>query len=293
MPKTALAPDEINPSLPGTGSDPARKDVLRQIKERTEQIESSPAWIENSYEGLRIRSLRNVSSHEYSFYKSFLDNGTVYIIVHPAYYTFFNSERIFGPPGMNAVERFLAEPANNARMAVLQAQERRMRDFLEYKSTEKKLIILILPRGYKNFSGYAYRGGPDEYTRFINDVTNESDSVLYLESRSPMRGYLKDDDLAALIDFLAGVNPDRILIGGGYIGRCLENFYVSFTDDFGINGVYLVPELSDVSPSELNSSLASRLLAPNGDIDNIIASEAMKHDVYRVQNIAPKVFDLK
>ncbi|MBI4824043.1 MAG: hypothetical protein HY805_07435 [Nitrospirae bacterium] len=271
--------------------------ILKAIEERNRTIEDDPSWIKNSYTGLNIRSLRTIAEKEYSEYKKYLDNGTVYIIVHPAYYPFFQHKKFADEDGEfskgNVVERLLSIPAQNLIFSVLQAQERRMRDFLEYKSTEEKLIIIILPRNYQKYSGYIYKSGPDEYTRYLNEVTNESESVFYLDSRTSTRGYLKEDDTIKLVEFLAAINAKKVLIGGGYVGRCLEDFYVDFSETYGTDSLYMVPELSDISPKELNGHLAVSLLKPDGTIDILTATENLKSNIYGAQDIRPNVMNLQ
>lgn len=293
-----IAPDEIKVPV-GVKAEEQNPQTLEAIRERNRTVEDDPAWIEDAYDGLKIRNLKTVSGREYERYKGYIENGTVYVIVHPAYYSFFHAK---SPPEeyagddfdpRNAVERILSQAPGDAETALLQAQERRTRDFLEYKTTDKKLVVLIIPRSHRKFSGYAYKDGPDEFTRFLNEATNGSDSVVYLESRSATSGYLKDEDLVALIQFLAGTDAKQVLIGGGYVGRCLENFYVNLAEDYGTSGIYLVPELVDISPSDMNNKLAARLLEPDGTINSAKASESLLKDVYNVQEVTPQIYNLK
>jgi hypothetical protein len=219
--------------------------------------------------------------------------------VHPAYFPFFHyPKRLSDTPKegfyskQNIIEKFLALPPPDRRFAVLQAQERRTRDFIEFKSTEEKLIIIIIPKNYHRYSRYTYRKGPDEYMRYLNEITNFSKSVLFVESRSANRGYPSEEDTIRLMEFLLSIGAKKIYIGGGYIGRCLEDFYAEFTEEFGRKGIYLVPELSDISPREISNSLAKRILTPDGRIDIAVATTNMKRDVYNVQEVSSDIINL-
>jgi len=281
-----IAPEEIN-------------SILVKAEERNRTVEDDPEWIKSSYENLMVRRLTNISSKEFADYRKYLDNGSVYIVVHPAFFTFFHytkqKKRDKDPEELNKlniVEFLLKIEPSKPQFAVLQAQERRMRDFLEFKSTQQKLVIVVIPQKYWDYSGYTYRKGPDEYMRFINEVTNFSRSVLFVESRSPNRGYLNDDDAVKLMEFLLSVKAEKIYVGGGYVGRCLEDFYGVLTQEYGTKGIFVVPELSDISPRELNASMSRNLLRPDGLIDSDFATRLMLNDKYKVQELIPQIENL-
>lgn len=291
--------NSIRPVMKAGGEED--KAVIIGIEERNRTVEDSPAWIQNAYEGLKIRRLNSVSEKEYEDYRKFLENGAVYVIVHPGYFPFFQykdmpaeekqpEEDYLGKK--NVVERLLSVPPPDINFSVLQAQERRTRDFLEYKSTEEKLIIIVLPRNYKSFKGYVYKNGIDEYARYLNEVTNLSKSVLFVESKSASRGYLLESDMVRLLEFLSSIGAKKVYVGGGYIGRCLEDFYIDISDVYGSEDVFIVPELSDVSPRELKGGLARGLLMPDGTIDVGVATQNLKTEAYGTQEIRPKLRNL-
>lgn len=293
--------DKIRAPVGSARLDPAEvQETIAKIEERNRTVENDPEWIRRSYNGLMVRKLNNLPEREYRNYRKYLDDGSVYIIVHPAFFPFFHypqevpliDEDAF-LPRHNVVERLLSIKPKDEEFALLQAQERRMRDFLEFMSTRKKLVIVVVPRNYNQFRGYKYRRGRDEYTRYLNEVTNFSESVLFAESRSPNRGYLIDEDGIRLMEFLLSVKAKNIYIGGGYIGRCLEDFYVLLTEEFGPDDIYIVPELSDISPRELNRKLARTLLTPEGGIDPALATANMNTDVYRIQEVRPRLRNLE
>jgi hypothetical protein len=247
-------------------------EVLHEIEERKGTVELDPAWIQRAYQEAMFTNLHQVRESEYAGYVKYLDNGSVYIIVHPAYYTFFHDSDLFpdnitGSTARNAMDRFLSTTAYSAKSRLMKAQEKVLRDFLEYASTEKKLVIMILPKGYKEFSAYRFRDSQDEYLRFLNEVTNESDSVLYLYSRKPSRGMLSEKDRKTLLKFLYAVRPKEILLGGGYVGRCLDDLYRDLEQHYGEDRLYIVPEISAVSPADMSERVSSDVILRDGLID--------------------------
>lgn len=271
--------------------------VLREIEDRNQKVESGPEWRGRAYSHFLIRPLSSVGEDEYPKYSRYLDNGSVYIIVHPAYYTFFHDNDLFGNDAtevaeQNAVDRFVGDAAYSSKGRLIRAQEKMLRDFLEYMSTEKKLVILILPRDYRHFGAYKFRKGRDEYMRYINDVTNESDSVLYLYSRKPNRGTLNEKDRRTLLKFLYAIKAKEILFGGGYIGRCLEDFYKDVEQYYSEERIFLVPEITAISPADVSSSVASDMLKEDGTLDIARLSDNIRMNVLGNQNVVPKIRNL-
>lgn len=275
-----------------------RQAILDAIKTRNETVEKDPEWIRNAYSSLMVKRLNNISPKDYSGYTRYLDDGAAYVVVHPAFYPFFHTLGRLTPviydvntapdlPKLNVVEKFINLKPRNEEMAVLQAQERRMRDFVEFKSTQKKLLIIVVPRKYSKYNGYTYREGPDEYMRYLNEITNNAESVVFIESRNPNRGFPTEEDGVLLMDFLAALQAKKIYIAGGYVGRCLEDFYVSLTETYGNNDIFVIPELADISPQELNNRYAYDMLDENGRINLDIARMFIENDIFKVQQVHP------
>ncbi len=267
--------------------------ILHSIEERNRNIEDDSRWIASSYERFFIKGLHEVNEEDYPSYARFLDNGSVYIIVHPAYYTFFQkplfpveAEESISPE--NELERLLNEKSLSPKTALIKAQEKSLRDFLEYASTTQRLIILILPGGYKSYPAYRFKGQRDEMRRYINEVTNESESVIYLYSKKPNRGLLSEKDLARLLKFLSAVKPKEILIGGGYLGRCLEDFWRTM-EPYYSDRLYLVPELIAISPSDMSILQARSMLRSDGTIDIEKLTRNIRENNIGNQEIQPRV----
>ena len=273
-------------------------EIIEKAEERNRSVEDDPEWIKRAYSGMMVRRLVNVPQNEYKDYKKYLDNGAVYIMAHPAFFPFFHYPRKLvdntskSIDKHNVVEKLLKLKPKNYEFAVLQAQERRTRDFMEFKSTQEKLIIVVVPRGYNKYTGYTYKRGRDEYMRYINEITNFSKSVLYAESRTPNRGYLREEDAIRMMEFLIAIDAKKILIGGGYVGRCIEDFYTRITEEYGTEGIFVVPELTDISPRELNNAIARALLNKDGKLDTEITTNIMERDLYKVQEVIPEIMNL-
>jgi hypothetical protein len=291
---------EINPPVGAVHiDDEIISEVIDKVEERNKTVEDDPEWIKRAYSGLMVRRLVNVPQNEYKDYKEYLDDGAVYIMAHPSFFPFFhypkklvdNTSKSISKE--NVVEKLLKTKPKNFEFAVLQAQERRTRDFIEFKSTQEKLIIVVVPRDYNRYTGYTYKRGRDEYMRYINEITNFSKSVLFAESRTPNRGYLREEDAIRLMEFLIAIDAKKILIGGGYVGRCIEDFYTLITQEYGSEGIFIVPELTDISPRELNNALARAMLNKEGELDTDITTNIMRRDLYKVQEVIPEMMNLE
>jgi len=252
--------------------------ILNIIEERNTVVEKNLNWVSQSYRQFMVRELSDIDDIAYPDFKRFLDNGSLYVIVHPAYYTFFDSDYVFTPHdgvvSENAVLQLLKERPYSVKAKLMQAQERMLLDFLEYSSTVRNLVLIVLPGDYADAPFYRYSNRRDEYMRYINEITNESDSVLILYSKKPNKGSLAASDQKRLIRFLSAVAPDRILLGGGYIGRCVEDFYKDLSTIYSREKIYVVPEITAWSPSDISSDQASALLRPDGTADIAMMTKA-------------------
>ncbi len=131
------------------------RQIFARIDEQNRTVKRSPEWIENAYRALSIRQYRSLDAAAREAIKPFVRNNEVYIIVHPAYYAFYmhNYERTplladnASPfPQENLVERLKAVlPQDVVNYRVMGEQERLIRDFLEYMSVRKQLVIIVLP----------------------------------------------------------------------------------------------------------------------------------------------------
>ena len=301
---TPLGPETISATSAASSLQPEdRQRVLDAVKLRNDTVEKDQEWIKRAYTGLMVKKLNSVPPKDYASFAKYLDNGSAYIVIHPAFYPFFHTLKRLTPrisnvqtakelPKLNVVEKFLAFTPRDEEMAVLQAQERRTRDFLEFKSTQGKLMIIVVPKNFNKYNGYVYRQGPDEYMRYLNEVTNGSDSVVFIESKNPNRGFATEEDGVLLMDFLAAIQAKNIYVSGGYVGRCLDDFYMSLTAAYGSKTIFVVPELSDVSPQELNNQIAYEMLDDTGGIRPDIMKSIIEQDFFGIGQVMPQMKSL-
>lgn len=275
---------------------PYARDIMQAVGDRNTHVENAPQWIEQSYAGLHIRRLQDVSYSDYESYAKYTDNGAVYIIVHPAYYAFFHSkkpliERTPENRPLSIVDLFLGNVYDTSVIRYMQEQTRNEKNFIEYLSMKGNLVILVLPRNYLQHPSYSYGSESsehDEFARYINEISNGAESVLYMESNSPTGGKLLPQDQVMLFSFLSRVGAEKILIGGGYVGRCQGEFY-NYVTTYATMGNYLiVPEISVFSPEDISEKKAELLLSAERD-NSLIASSFISHRMSKrpgIQHIA-------
>ncbi|MBI5102199.1 MAG: hypothetical protein HZB33_10240 [Nitrospirae bacterium] len=258
----------------GSGQESAQTDeVVMKIVMRNNTVEADAQWVQESYKDFMIRNLADIDETDYAKFAEYLDGGSVYVVIHPAYHVFFNERAAVSKNGggpldsKNVVERFLETPVSSSSARLMKAQEKSLRDFLEYMSSDRKLVILVLPKAYRDYKMYNFRNGRDEYMRYINEVTNGSASVIYTYSSQPSRGTLGEDDKKRLFKLIFATRAKAVLVGGGFVGRCLDEFYTYFQRNYSENRLWLVPEISAISPSDVSNSAADTMLNPNGTIN--------------------------
>jgi|GEM_PF-1258237 len=239
------------------------KKIIEAVEKRNQTIEKDPEWIQWAYSGIGLKKLTSLPSEKYAQYARYLDNGMIYIVVHPAYYVFFHKNVPVVRRGTehyasNMLDLFIKETPDNPVLKVIQQQQIYERSFIEYISTEGKLLILILPKDYRKHPNYAYPIR-DEYARYINEITNASESVLYLESVSSSSGKLPADDLITLLSFINRTGAKSVLVGGGYVGRCQKEFYTEVMSYATAGNFFIAPEISVFSPEDISENRAVRV----------------------------------
>jgi hypothetical protein len=171
----------------------------------------------------------------------FLRGKAVTIMVHPAYSLFFREER------RNAY--------SEAKYDLLKFQLDNEARFIGEIAKSDNLLILVLPGNYQSDSL-----APLSYAFYLNSSTRSSPLVYYITSETSSSGSLSTDTMATLYGFLQRVKADKVLIGGGYIGRCQREFYTQITTYVDKIPVFIVPEISSISPDDIDNDEARTIV---------------------------------
>lgn len=187
---------------------------------------------------LSIRELTAVSAE--SFPRS-PGPHHVFIMVHPAYSLFFREAN--------------RSKYTESKYSLLAKQFETEADFIAHAAREGSYLVLIIPRNYQSESV-----APLSYISYINELTQGRENVLYLFSESSSNGSVLTSDLVELYRFLEIVKAQKVLIGGGFIGRCEREFYDQFTGFFERGSAFIVPEISTISPDDVTEAEAGLIL---------------------------------
>ncbi len=172
------------------------------------------------------------------------------IIVHPGYSLFFREER--------------RSTYSEAKYGLLEHQLSQEARFITRNPKADNVLILVLPGSYEKDSI-----APRSYTAYLNSIAGGKTNVYYIFSETSTSGALPLDTTLTLFSFLQNIRASRILIGGGYIGRCQKEFYEQLATYIEKAYLYIVPEISSVSPDDVSSAKAAAIL------------EALRHKDYR------------
>ena len=166
-----------------------------------------------------------------------LRGKAVTIMVHPAYSLFFREER--------------RSTYSEAKYDLLKFQLDNEARFISEIAKSDNVLILILPGNYQKDSL-----APLSYTFYLNSSTGSSPRVFFTYSETSSSGSLSTDTMVTLYGFLQRVKADKLLIGGGYIGRCQKEFYNQITTYVDKIPAYIVPEISSISPDDVDDDEA-------------------------------------
>ena len=168
-------------------------------------------------------------------------SADVYIMVHPGYGVFFQSR-----PG---------ETDGDAKYLLLNQQFENEIEFISSKAASGATMILVLPGQFET-EGVA----PRSFISYLNKTAGIGPALYYMTSKSTNSGNIVADDMINLATFLLGVKAERIMVGGGFIGRCQKEFFNELTSYLSKNIVYIVPEISTISPEDISAREASAIL---------------------------------
>jgi hypothetical protein len=182
----------------------------------------------------------------------------VTIMVHPAYSLFFREER--------------RSTYSEAKYDLLKFQLDNEARFIGEIAKSDNLLILVLPGNYQTDSL-----APLSYTFYLNSTTQSSPLVYYISSETSSNGSLDMDAMVVLYRFLQRVKADKVLVGGGYIGRCQREFYNQLTSYMDKPPAFIVPEISSISPDDVEDDEAQE-----------IVNSIQKHDYTPVKKFIEK-----
>jgi hypothetical protein len=234
---------------------------------------------------LSATNLRDLPSDFEKNLKGKINAEELYVFVHPSYFIFFHRNKLglAKKASGNLVQTFINMKFLDERpkLRLMKEYERTEMEFLSSAARDGKLVLLVLPGGYLNSKQYVYRNGTDEYTRYLNDVTQRSDTVFYIETISSTSGKLDEYDEQLLVRFLKKAGVKKIYIGGGYVGRCQKEFYKFVSRVWPMDDVAIVPEISSFSPHDVSDSTAKMLLTSDMKLNILAAQYYIKNSVLR------------
>ncbi len=250
--------------------------IVQTVMSRNTTIEDDPAWILRAQRQLMIRKLSGIQ-HLSNSLATHLYCGGIFIFVHPGYHVFVETQSRTTPdtlPTENLVEKFIRTPTRvSGKSALMKSYEAEIRNAIELLSTAGYIIVLVIPpEGKDKDKIVAWQ----EYRRYLNEITNGSEYVYYLESRDLQTGKLTGQGYKALIHLTEALEVEKLYIGGQYYGRCLYTFYKGLPKTLR-KKVRFVARWSAPDPEDITIEEAIALRGKDGWIDEERAYELLSH----------------
>lgn len=167
----------------------------------------------------------------------------VYVIVHPAYAVFF--------------QNLGKENFPEAKYRLLKKQFETEKEFIAKQAASGATIILVLPG--KTSDGVFPATYP-AYRNYLNKTAGAGSSVFFIYSETSSSGAIPQNEMLSLYYFIRGLRPARVMVAGGYIGRCQREFYNELTSHIDKSQVFIVPQLSTISPDDVTEKEAEQIL---------------------------------
>jgi len=167
----------------------------------------------------------------------------VYVIVHPAYAVFFQS--------------LTKENFAEAKYRLLKKQFETEQKFIAKQAASGATIILVLPG--KTSDGVFPASYPS-YRHYLNDTAGVGNSVFFIYSDTSSSGAIPQNEMMSLYYFIRGLKAAKVMVAGGYIGRCQREFYNELTNYIDKAQVFIVPQLSTISPDDVTEKEAEQIL---------------------------------
>lgn len=193
-------------------------------------------------------------------------SSDIFIMVHPAYSLFFRdpNRARFGESKYTLLSRQFDNEAH----------------FIESASRAGEIILLVVPANYEVEST-----APTSYTAYLNATAAHGRSVFSIFSEGHNTGSLSMNDMLNLYRFLRRVQARKVLVGGGYIGRCQLEFYKQLTAYFDKAVSYIVPEISSISPDDVTEGEADVIGRSIAEQDYTVVGKFIHEKLEREVNI--------
>ncbi len=188
-------------------------------------------------EPILISNLTSLSSADVLLSRS---PAEVSIVVHPAYSVFFD----------DVLEKGYSEAKYDLLKKQLENEARFIRNQAQYGN----VVILVLPADSVAASMQSY------YASYLNKISSKAKTVFYVFSETQSSGALPMEHMVSLYQFIQEVKAKKVLIAGGYIGRCQKEFFNQLLRYSGSENTYLVPEVSTISPEDISDKEAAAIL---------------------------------
>ncbi len=165
------------------------------------------------------------------------EQAEIFIIVHPAYSHFFRD-----------LEK---DSTHAAKFRLEKKQFESEAIMIGSHAASGAVMVLVIPGDY-----FEESKAPRSYVSYLNTVTAGGRSIYYVLSAASSSGTLPAEDMVNLYTFIQATRARKVLIGGGFIGRCQREFYNQLTNYLDRRFAYIVPELSTISPDDVSEEEA-------------------------------------
>jgi hypothetical protein len=243
-------------------------------------------------------NINNLNDLPKDLYIDISEKTNAYIIVHPSYYIFMDEKPFFIKPERkrSIVVSFLENHNldKSSFIRLMKVYERNEMNFITSATRDKKLVILVLPGSYYTSNKYVYKDPliEDPYAAYLNEVTRNTASIFYLETVSATSGQISEQDASVLITFLRTIGTTNVYIGGGYVGRCQEEFYKILARIWPRENLALIPEISAFSPDDIKESTSQLFLTSNMNINERAIDYAIRNKLLNMLETRPNIKSL-
>lgn len=141
--------------------------------------------------------------------------------------------------------------------------------FIVSQAAQGRIVILIVPGNYEKDST-----APFAYASYLNSMAGPA--VFSLLSETSSNGTISTSDVVTLFHFLQSLRAKRVVIGGGYIGRCQREFHKQLTSYLDGDKVFVLREASAISPQDVSHEKADRILSSLKQRDYSSVEDFMK-----------------